>query len=157
MRTIEPGTYKKRPIRYLELLRVGEWRLKEYGISYIGESPGLELVAAARNVAAQCLSARGNLTNHYGFGFLGIHEGKTGIFVFVDWWADENELHHHVYVSPSDRPGDLEYKTPTGLSACVWDLYAINHEREAWVEFVLKNPHNPNLDAYLARVLNADV
>ena len=122
MTTIEPGTYEKRPVRYLGLLRVGEWRLKEYGISHAGERPESELVAAAQNVAAQRLSANANPTNHYGVGFLGIHEGKTGNFVFVDWWADENELHHHLFVSPSDRPADLEYKTPTGLSACVWDL-----------------------------------
>lgn len=90
-------------------------------------------------------------------GFLGIHDGKTANFVFVDWWASENELHHHVYASPLNQPDKLEYITPTGLIACVWDLRVMEFEGQAWLETVLKNPKGPDFEDYLERRLNEDV
>lgn len=78
-----------------------------------------------------------------------IHQSRTGNFVFVDWWADENEFHHHVYVPPLDRPEDLEYMTPTGLAACAWDLFLIGQERDARVNHVLKSGDIRNLKGYL--------
>lgn len=77
--------------------------------------------------------------------------------MFVDWWADENELHHHVYVSPSADPSNLEYKTPTGLTACAWDLFLIGFERDAWVRHVLQESESPDLEGYLGARLNGDV
>jgi hypothetical protein len=41
-------------------------------------------------------------TPSYHLGFLGVHDGRTSNFVFLDYWAEENELHHHVFVSPAD-------------------------------------------------------
>ena len=94
--------------------------------------------------------------NHYGVGFIGIHDGRGAIFVFIDFWADENELHHHVYVAPKDQPAQLEYKTPSGLIACVWDLVVLGFERQAWIECALASPNRPDLEAYLARTMNED-
>ncbi len=76
--------------------------------------------------------------------------------VFIDWWADENELHHHVFVSP---PGSakLEYRTPEGLLGCVWDIHLIHFERAAWIATVLAAEGGSNLDAYLDAQLNADI
>ena len=59
--------------------------------------------------------------------------------------------------SSPDRPEKLEYMTPTGVIACVWDLYIIAFERKAWIDTVLNNPEGPDLDAYLGRQLNDDV
>jgi hypothetical protein len=78
-------------------------------------------------------------------------------FVFVDWWADENELHHHVFISSSDDPLSLKEKTRNGPAACVWDLGVLAHEREAWVDTVLANPKGPDPDAYLARQMNREL
>ncbi len=89
------------------------WTLKMYGIAYGRERPREELVEAAKQVARERLTNSTNSVNHYGVGFLGVHDGRGANFVFVDYWADENELHHHVYVSPSDDPASLEYVTPT--------------------------------------------
>jgi hypothetical protein len=149
--------YRRRPVRFLDYWRLDGWTLKVYGIAYQGERPGDALLAAARQVAATRLQQSAADSNHYHLGFVGIHQGKTGNFVFVDWWADENELHHHVYVSPADNPEALEYRTPSGLSACVWDLRVIGHEREAWLQAVLKAYPQPDGQAYLTNVLNADV
>lgn len=146
--------YSSRPIRFLEMWEIGEWRLKAYGISYAQDKLDQTLMDSARQVISKRLIESASRTNHYGVGFVGIHQGKTGNFVFVDWWADENELHHHVYVSLSEKPSELKYMTPTGLTACAWDLYLVCHERHAWVDFVLKKAPKPDLEGYLKETLN---
>lgn len=148
-------TYQARPIRFLELWQTDHWRIKVYGIAYHRSLPRPELIDAAKQIAQQRL--RTVTAPHYHAGFLGIHDGRGANFVFVDFWADENELHHHVYVSPSDKPTQLEYATPTGLTACVWDLRVICFERQAWLDAVLANPNGPDLDKYLNLRLNEDV
>jgi GNAT superfamily N-acetyltransferase len=149
--------YKARAIRFLELWHVGDWRMKVYGIAYEGERPRAELVEAAKDVATERLRSVPASMRHYSVGFVGVHDGRTSNFVFVDWWADENELHHHVYVSPAEEPTRLSYITPTGLTACVWDLRVMGFERQAWLETVLKNSSGADVEAYLERRLNEDV
>jgi hypothetical protein len=153
--TISP--YQTRPIRFLELWQEGPWRLKVYGIAYDRPAPRPELVAAAKAAARKRVARVPSSLLHYSVGFLGIHDGRTANFVFVDWWASENELHHHVYVSPTAEPAKLTYETPSGLVACVWDLRVVCFERQAWLDTVLKNPGAPDFEAYLAQRLNENV
>ena len=148
--------YKTRQIRFLDLWTIGDFRIKAYTISYRNRPLNPSLIEAARSTAKVRLGQSAPETNHYNIGFVGIHEGRDGNFVFVDWWADENELHHHVYVSPSATPENLEYRTPDGLNACAWDLRVICHEREQWVEAVLKGEPEPDLEAYLLARLEID-
>jgi hypothetical protein len=129
--------------------------MKAYSIASGQEIARPELIAAARQITEKRLESA-NDTIHYGVGFVGIHDGKTANFVFVDWWADENELHHHLYISPPARPADLRYQTPAGPLACVWDLALIAFEREAWINTALKLP-SPELDRYLGQTMNAAV
>lgn len=154
---ISGGSCETRPIRYLGLWEFDDWRMKAYGIAYAAAEPSAGLVAAARGVAQRRIRESAARTEHYGVGFVGIHQGKTGNFVFVDWWAQENELHHHVYTSTGEQPQALRYMTPTGLAACTWDLYLIGFERDAWVEAALRRLPEPDIGAYLARTLTADV
>ncbi len=149
--------YEPRPIRHLELWRVDDWRIKLYGIAYARPRPRTELVSAARSIAAQHLRSLPSDICHYHLGFVGVHDGQTSNFVFLDFWADENELHHHVYVSPTEHPDRFIYVTPTGLSACVWDLRLQAFERDAWVTHVLQRSASPDFDGYLEATLNADV
>jgi prepilin-type processing-associated H-X9-DG protein len=153
--TISP--YTKRSIRFLEIWSSAGWRLKVYGIACQRPMPRPELVEGAKVVAGERLASVPASIDHYSVGFLGVHDGRTANFVFVDWWADEDELHHHVYVSPIEEPSRLTYATPTGLAACVWDLRLIAFERQAWLDTVLMVPHTPDLDAYLRLTLNEDV
>ena len=149
--------YQPRPIRFLDLWHVDDWRIKLYGIAYARPQPRPELVAAAQRIASQHLRSLPSGLRHYHLGFLGVHDGRTSNFVFLDFWADENELHHHVFVSPTAQPDQFTYVTPTGLSACVWDLRLQAFERDAWVAHVLQQSAAPDFDGYLAATLNADV
>ena len=148
--------YETRSIRFLELWDHAGWRVKVYGIAYRGQRPDPGLVAAAKEVARARLPEPAVGSRRYGVGFLGVHEGHGANFVFVDWWADENELHHHVHLSKPEAPAELIEITSTGLIACAWDLRVIAFERDAWVETVLANLDGPDLEAYLARRLEED-
>ncbi|MEJ2052499.1 MAG: hypothetical protein P8X42_01150, partial [Calditrichaceae bacterium] len=125
--------YKPRSIRFLDYWSIGSWKMKAYGISYANEFPNKKLIQSAKEVTAARLLHNSKNSKHYNVGFVGIHEGKDENFVYIDWWAEENELYHHIYTSTISNPERLEYKTPTGLAACVWDLALIRYEREAWV------------------------
>jgi hypothetical protein len=145
---VEP--YQKRPIRFLELWEKDGWRLKVYSLAY--------QMPLARPQVVECSKAiLWDHLQHYNVGFIGVNDGRGAIFAFVDFWADENELHHHVFVSPKEEVEKLAYKTPTGLTACVWDAALLSFERQAWVDTMLNNPNGPDPEEYLQTQMNQDV
>ena len=148
--------YAPRPVRFLAEWAFDGWRLKVYGITYRRERPRAELIETARRLAQESLPAA--LTGgNYGVGYVGVHDGRGANFIFVDWWADENELHHRVFAAPSGELINIPEITATGLSVCVWDLRVQCFEREAWLETVLRNPRESSLEDYMRRLLNEDV
>lgn len=147
--------YDRPPIHFLELWGEVGWTLKVYGIAYGRARPREELIEAAKDSSREQLSRMADNDNHYGLGFLGVHDARDAKFVLF-YWADENELHHHVYVSPSEDPASLEDVTATRLIACAWDLRVLSFKRDAWVETVLANPSGPDTEGYLARRPNED-
>ena len=151
---VEP--YAPRPVRPFGLERHEGWVLKLYEISYRG-SVSEALKRAARQAARDRLPLPAVTPHRHGIGFMGAHEGRGGNFVFLDWWAQENELHHHVWFSGHDAPEDLREAGPADPVACCWDLSVICHERAAWVRHVLAHPDEPDIDAYLSDVLDAEV
>lgn len=147
-------SYEPRPVTFLELWRHKGWRMKLYGIAWQRPRPEAAFVERAREIATGVLP---DVSGRYGVGFIGVHQGKTGNFIFVDWWAQENELHHHVFISLPDAPMEFRDQTASGLTACVWDLAVIHHERDAWVEAVMKGGGEEGFDAYLERRLEGMV
>jgi hypothetical protein len=151
---IEP--YAARPVSALGTWRCGDLRIKRYAIAYRREAARPELIAGAEAAAERMLPTPAVTPTRYGVGFLGAHDGRGGNFVFVDWWEQENELHHHVFFSTSIDPGALRPATPADPIACVWDLGVVAHEREAWIRHVLA-ADVPDLDAYLEDQLDAEI
>lgn len=142
--------YSARTIRYLELWSHGEWRLKVYGIACGRRGPAGAIVAAAKRLAAAILPEPARADDRYGVGFMGAHEGRGENLIFVDWWADENELRHHVFVAPHAQPLAFRDITATSRLGCVWDLAVIAFERRAWIDAVLLESDRPGIDHYLA-------
>ncbi len=145
-----------RAIRFLGVLEHQGWRLKQYGISYQGLRPRDSLLAEAQGIVAESMPMPAFTDSRYGVGYVGVHDGRGADFIFLDWWAHENELHHHVYVCEDKPSGVFKNVTGTSLTACVWDLRVMCFERQAWVDKVLRNPDGPDLDAYVAMQLNED-
>lgn len=148
--------YEPRPVRFLEAWTLEGWRLKVYGITYRRERPRAKLFETARRLARESLPPA-HENGNYAVGYVGVHDGRGANFIFVDWWADENELHHHVFAAPSAELVNIPEITATGLSVCVWDLRVQCFERAAWLDAVLRNPNEASLDDYLRRQLNEDV
>ena len=146
-----------RPIRFLELFEHDGWRVKLYSVAYARDLARPELVETARRFARQTLPQPAVTDRRYGVGFAGAHDGRGSSFVFVDWWSDENELHHHAFATtdPNDLT-NLRNVSAGGLSVCVWDLRVQWFEREAWVKHVLRNPRGPDVEAYLAERFNGE-
>lgn len=152
---VEP--YQKRPIRFLELWEKDGWRLKVYSLAYQMPLARQHVVETSKAIMWKHLQEVARDKPHYSVGFIGINDGRGAIFSFVDFWADENELHHHVFVSPKEEVEKLEYRTPMGLTACVWDAALLAFERQAWVDTMLNNPNEPSLEQYLLTQMNQDV
>lgn len=153
----EKFSYTPRKISFIEILVSGKWRLKVYGITSLDEMLDPQIYESAKTVAVKRIAEVSADTKHYNTGFLIINQGKTGNFVCVDFWTNENELHNHVYTSSLDNPAVLEYVTPMGISACVWDLRVMCFEREAWLGTVLNNDSDPDFEAYLGMRLNEKI
>lgn len=150
--------YAPRPIRFLGLFNVGEWRIKAYSISVKSErvDPG-----TAEHVLALLPAwlANSNLYNlpTYRVATLVVHEGREGCFAIISWWIDENMLQTSVHLATDPEQRDFELFSDRGVFTCVWELSVLWFERNAWVEHVLKDPDDPQaMDRYLAQHLNAD-
>ncbi len=96
---IEP--YAPRPIRSLGQWAEARMRLQVHGIAYRLAEPRTEVIDAAHELVRRELPKLIAEKNHYGVGFVGVHDGRG-----------ENELQHHVYAAPKDHPTHLEYKAP---------------------------------------------
>jgi hypothetical protein len=94
--------YQARSFRFLELLAINEWRMKLYGIAWRREAPRNELIVAAKRLAVAELAKVS--ANHYNVGFIGAYDGRDACFVFVDFWGNENELFHRVFLSRQNEP-----------------------------------------------------
>ena len=150
--SIQP--YEERSFRFIELLSIDDWRMKLYGIAYRRELPRPELLEAARRVAADTLEKE--TANNYKVGFVGAHDGRNACFVFVDFWGNENELFHRVFLSRGNEPQALSPWKISDSSVCVWDLRLQSFERDAWIKHVLKNTDAPDFDSYLQERMNGD-
>jgi hypothetical protein len=147
---LEP--YAPRRIHWLENWQAGGWAIKIYVLNYADSDPDEALLAAAKQAALEVLPQPAVSAHRYGVGFLGLHQGRSYDFVFVDWWKYESELEQHHFMRPDSHATELEEVT-SELSADVWDLYLLAFERQAWVNHVLK-AEQPDISAYMAAQLN---
>lgn len=141
--------FEPRPVCSLGVWDLAGWRLKAYGIAFGRPRPREELVEAAREVVADHLERTPTRHQHYGVGFVGIHDGRGENQVFIDRWINSNELLHEYYVSPSDDPTNLMVADADHNSVCVWDMALQWREREAWIRHVIGPEKEPDLEAYL--------
>ena len=126
-----------------------------YCIACQGEFPRTELLAAAKKIAATEL-ARFEPNDFY-LGFIGAHDGRNAAFVFVDFWGNENELFHRVFLFRGDKFADLSPAVYSDPSVCVWDLALQSFERAAWIKHVLLKADAPDFAAYLTERMNSDL
>ncbi|GGV28403.1 hypothetical protein GCM10010182_59260 [Actinomadura cremea] len=153
------GAHVVRLVRSLGVRERAGWRLKVYGITTVGDRPPERLVDAAVRLAPDALPAPAESRDEparYGIGFMVVHRAGDFCFVLYDWWAGENEIHQRLYSAPLDAPEALA-PHPTPAVFCVWEGAAVDHERRAWIEHVLKRPDAPDVAGYLGDFFEGDV
>jgi hypothetical protein len=149
--------YEARSIRFCEMWNVMGWSLKAYAITLAGEEIAPKLWLAARDAVSACLKGGPTKLEHYGVGFVTVHQGKGENQVNLDIWVNQNELLHSVWVSPKDASSRLAPPPGDHNSVCVWEIYVQSFERHAWIGNVLNNPFGPDMQAYLTSRLDTDV
>ena len=94
--------YRTRAIRPLDLWEIESWRLKVYGIAYNGPTPRESLIEEAR-VAVEETLATADIVDHYGVGWVTVHDARDSVFVLLDWWGGENMIFQRLWHG-SGRP-----------------------------------------------------
>jgi hypothetical protein len=151
------GDYHVRSIRFLELWRWADWKIKLYGIcEQAGEADG-HFIQIAKSIATTQIWESASGTSNRGAGFLTIHIARSFNQIIFDWWACQNELRHLVFKSLKGKRQLFEDITATGEAFCIWELAVIQHERNSWVSHILRNPSGPDFNAYYKDVLNGYV
>ncbi len=153
MANISP--YQKRHIRFTRLVHVGDWTVKIYWISPDSETPDPDLISAGLDLAGSTLPNSAFDEGRHGAAVVIVHEARDGCYVLLDWWVCENMLQHRVFHSVSGNPAEFVDFGVTGVIACVWELYVLAFEREAWVEHVLSRKSGPG--EYFRQQLAVDI
>ncbi len=147
-------SYRPRPFGYLGLWQDGDWAFKAYGIHHRQSEAGEPLIDPAVSKAAQRMvhgllpqAAEGD---HYGMGYVVLHQGTAGNWLLMQWWAHTDIRCQILARSEPASPERFEVVTRP-LMACVWELVVIDFERRAWVETALTG--SANRGAYLDRIM----
>lgn len=151
------GPYQERSIRFKEVTNYEGWRIKVYGISRQNQDPIDDgLFATSTGRLFNHLPSNATSESSYGVGFYILHQGEHRNWFLLDWWHDQEILKQKLFSSPLEDPEKIAEAEPD-LMACTWEMAIQCFERQAWIEQVLKNPDGPDLTAYLAEQMNADV
>lgn len=146
--------YQNRPIRFLEVFNHNDWKIKLYSISVKNEFVEPEWVEKAKNNLDNWLQfAQNDAIENYKIATLILHEGREGCFAILSLWVEENMLQLFAWLAGHE---DRIFKlcSDKGLVSCVWEMEVLWHERNVWVENVLKRAADADFEGYLAAQLN---
>ncbi|KXK63807.1 hypothetical protein AWW66_01095 [Micromonospora rosaria] len=123
------------------------WTVKRYGISADRPRPPVRVIEAARVAVEASLPEAYDGAAPWAFSV--VHEDADGCYLVVGWWSPNRViLHTRTWLSGWADPAAW---TPAGAAAtaCVWEMVAIAHERDAWVRHVVASAE-PDFAAYRA-------
>ena len=146
--------YRPRRTQTHGVVESAGWSIKITSITSDGGPPEDREIEAAVGVAQDILPAPALTPTRSGIGFIIVHRGDEALWVIVCWW-ELDILYHRMWRADLGTT-DLRRVPPEGPTACVWELLVIDHERRAWVEFVLRHPAAPDFAGYLASELSID-
>jgi hypothetical protein len=144
---IEP--YEQRSVEFLKHVSSGDWRIKVYGISVKSESLSRELISEGMKAVLPHLPQPALTEQRYGVGFLIIHQGTMRNWFLLNWWENEDIMHHRLFSSLLNTPNSITSEPDRSLLACVHELRIISFESEAWIKTVLCKDCEPSFDEYL--------
>lgn len=150
------ANYQERPIRFMEIYEHKDWHIKIYSITNKGEFvDGKYIDIAKAHLDNWLAQSKIYELKTYQIATLIIHEGKEGCFAILNWWIDENMLQNYVYLI--DKNENIQLYSDNGICTCVWEMAVWWHERNAWVNHVLKKHQQPDFESYLNDQLNINI
>ena len=147
MQKLQP--YKKRIVSFVKQASFDDWRMKVYQISANSDPIATPLISKAITELLPRLPKIALNEHRYGVGFLIIHQGTMRNWFLIDWWENEDIMHHLLFSSPLEDSSNITAETDKSLIACVHELLVINFESEAWVNTMLSDDKPSDLNAYL--------
>ena len=143
--------FKKRAVKYLGITEFGDWKFKLYSLKYDESRATPEIENIVRATLPDWIKEKSQINDfpNYKIGTVMIHEAMDSILVVVNWWIYENVIQGHVYTADYAHPNKFTDLSSKGLQFCVWEMNILWHERNLWVEHVLKKADKPDWDAYL--------
>ena len=144
-----PVQYAQRSLTAPAPVEHGSWTVKRYAVSALRPAPPDEVHDFARRAVELTLPS----LESKGFAFSVVHEDEDGCYVVVAWWSPNRLiLHSRTWIAEwSDLRTPMP--APANATACIWELVAIGHERDAWVRHVVQ-PEHPDFSAYLASTVS---
>jgi len=147
-----PVRYAPRSLSTLAPERFGAWTVKRYAVSALRPVPPAEVEEFARRAVALTLPEAYSVPGALAHAFSVVHEDEDGCYVVVGWWS-RNRLIAHTRTWLGEWADLTPAEAPGHATACIWELVAIGHERDAWVRHVVR-PDRPDTPAYLASVVS---
>ena len=142
-----PVRYAPRSITTLQPEQVRSWTVKRYAVSALRVAPTDEVHDVARRAVEVTLPE--SYPTGFAYAFSVVHEDEDGCYVVVAWWSRNRViLHTRTWLGDWADLSNL-VEAPAGATACIWEMIALGHERDAWVRHVVR-PLRPDVDAYLA-------
>jgi hypothetical protein len=122
------------------------WTIKRYAVSALRPAPPDEVLELARRAVDRSLPDA--YPDALSVGYSVVHEDEDGCYVVVGWWSRNRViLHTRTWLADWDDLTTL-VEAPAHATACIWELVAMGHERDAWVRHVVQ-PDIPDIDAFL--------
>ncbi len=148
---LAPEPYAPRYFGQLGLWTVGRFRLKAYGINHQYQDSAdivpKEITEAARLHADRLQEAAEAQGQHFGLGYVVLHQGTAANWLLINWWIQGGIRCQLLSRAEHDAP--IFFSPASGpLIECVWEALVTSHERAAWVRHIMNDV--PDEGAYLS-------
>lgn len=141
--------YRPRQIHHYPVKKLEGCRTKLYEIVYPKNTTGTDIEwKIAEDLFAMKRREFYDERNNADYGYLILHKGMDSNYIVCNWWAGENMLRMFSFGASLDQPLDY-FAIDDGLNICVWDMLIHNHERNSFVNHILSQANESNVEAYL--------
>ncbi len=148
--------YKDRQIAFIKTVSSNNWSIKIYSVTNKASFTAHKTLAVVeQEIPAWVAKAGQSKLPTHNNAFIIVHEAREGVLILFSWWTGGEMLETEVYFSSFQEPEKIVASpyAPRAL-VCVWELQVFAHERQAWIDKVLKKATAPDFPAYINDVVD---
>jgi len=143
--------YEDRKTRFLGYFERNDWCVKVYTISIDGEPVDETVLEDTKSFVVDVLRNCSLDFEHYNIATMILHKAREGYFLLVNEWVDENMLAQQLFLADFSSPLTFKDISDSQLICCVWEMQAINFDRDLWVREILTDNDQRDMISYLAQ------